>query len=294
MKKKILVCLFAFILCFSLVGCGKKKVDLNKIADKINNSETAKQYKEYGIDLKATANKGEIVISMKSETLEMDSTSSYKLDGTIFTIDASNEESVAGLALLINGIGQVHGYKDGELMQNLNSFPEKIKSYTLTKEGFELIEKDDKITVKIDASKKIPLIDMSEFYLTTDEFDIISDIIDNNSTGNQSGISGSIYFNVEVRDDNSYIYMSEEEKITQSSYKSILSAIEVIYGKDVVEEFKKAYPELKDGVVEVGAFKVENNFDVASEYEDEEDAKDSMFYGRKVLKVTVDNSKLSK
>ena len=43
-------------------------------------------------------------------------------------------------------------------------FSEEFEKYSINKEGLELVLNDDKVSIKVNLSKKIPLISMDNFY----------------------------------------------------------------------------------------------------------------------------------
>ena len=281
MKKKYLIGILALVLCFVLIGCGKKdESELDKIAKIFNNSATAKTYKEYGYEINAKVKGNKLVITNKTENGE--SSVSYELVGNILSNDTLKEEDLITTAILIDSVGQLQGYKDGELAENLNAFPDEIGKYTIDKEGFELKDNNDTVSIKIDISKKIPLKDLSNLYLKTDQFDMIKEIVEENSVGNQTGKVAKLAYNVEVSEDKNSIYIGERDKLTDSAYKSILSVLEVIYGTQVADKFKTVYPSFKDGKTTIDDFTINTNYKIKE--------KDSIFKDMKVVLVTIDNN----
>lgn len=287
MKKRLVLGLLVFIALFMFTGCEKKfkPLTLEKVAEGFNNSETVIKYKEYGFELKATAGDNEFLVTSKmgDET----STITYKLvDNVLVKEDVQTSELVA-TAVLIDAIGVLEGYEVGEVTSNMNAFPEEYQNYTVSKDGFELVDNGDTSSFKISLNKKIKLIDLSNFYLKPEQFEMIKEIVDEKSTGNETGKIAKLAYNIEVRDDESYIYIGETKKLTQSAYKSILSALEVMYGKDIADKFEVAYPKFKKGIKKTGTFTIDSNYQMSSQ-------DDSIFSGMKIVLVTIDNSKIKK
>lgn len=286
MKKKtlIIICslivLCALVVLFIILGCGGNN-KLDKIVEKFNNCETVKTYKEYGYDLLASKSKDTLIVS--STTGDAKSTVEFKLNGDILSNENLSEEDMMVALLVIDSVGQTMGYKDGELAKNMNAFSDEIKAYTLEKEGFELKSDGNKNSLRIDLSKKIPLISMDNFYLKTDDFDIIKDIIADNETGNQSGKDGNIAYDVFVGDEENTIKIGQEGKLSDSAYKSILSALEVMYGKETANHFQELYPKFVDGTKTVDRFTIETNYTF-------EDQNESVFKDTKVVLVTIKNN----
>ena len=282
MKKKILGVLLLLVFAVALTACGKK-VTLNDVIEKFNNCDTVKSFKEYGYDMVAEATKDSLKVT---STMGEDSNSvEFKFDGKVLSNEKVEYNQLIIALLVIDGVGQAHGYADGELIENLNAFPNEIQEYTLAKEGIDIKINEDYISLKIDITKKTPLIDMNKFYLTTDDFDSIKEIIDNKSNGNQSGKSGNIAYDVFVGDKESTIKIGQDGKLGDSAYKSILSALEVMYGKDVADQFKELYPKFVDEKTTLEAFTIETHYDF-------EDKDDSMFKDTDVVLVTIKNKKV--
>lgn len=286
MKRRFIYVLVFLMMISILIGCSKKNEDLVKIVDMFNSSDTVKTYKGYGYDLKATTSDNEIVVTYKFG--ETNSSVTFKLEGNILSNEALKDEDLMVTALLIDSVAQVNGYKEGELIDNFNAFPDEVSKYTIDKEGYELKTNGNTSSFKMDITRQVPLIDLSGFYLKPSQFDMIAEIVSENSVGNETGAVSKLSYDIVIRDDKSEIYIGEKEKLTDSAYKSILSALQVMYGPEVVENFKSLYPSFKSEKTTVGAFTIETNYKM----EDEEEG--SIFNGRKVVLVTIDNQKVKK
>lgn len=275
-----LIVLCVLVVSFIIFGRGGTN-KLDKIVEKFNNCETVTTYKEYGYDLSASKTKDTLKVS--SATGETKSTVEFKLNGNILSNENLSSEDMMIALLVIDSVGQTIGYKDGELAKNMNAFSEEIKAYTLEKEGFELKSDGNKNSLKIDLSKKIPLISMDNFYLKADDFDMISKFIAEKTTGNQSGKNGNVAYDVFVDDEESTIKIGQDEKLGNSAYKSILSALEVMYGEETANHFQELYPKFIDGTKTVDRFTIETNYTF-------EDQNESVFKDTKVVLVTIKNS----
>ncbi|MBQ3307362.1 MAG: hypothetical protein IJG68_04115 [Bacilli bacterium] len=286
MKKKILKIILILIIMISVTGCGENS-KLNEIAKKINNCESVKNYKEYGYDIKATATKDTLTVNSKMGDTK--SKVDYKLNGNILSNENLSITDLMSTLLVLNGVGQTYGYKDGELSQNINAFTEDYKKYTLDKEGLELIMSDesDKVSIKIDISKKIPLIDINTFFLKSEDLDIIKDLVEEKKAGNQSGKSGNIAYDVFVTEEGSTIQIGQDDKLSDSAYQSILTALEVIYGENTANHFQEIYPEFKKEKISQDGFIIETDYKV-------EDQEESIFKDTEVVLVTIDNNSIKR
>ena len=284
MKKKYLLFVLIITICVTLFGCGKKEeITLETIAKKFNNCETVKTYKGYGYKINASVNNNELVIV--SEIGDTNSTISYTLTDNILSNSQIPNESIMATLILIDSIGQLHGYKDGELADNLNAFPDEISKYTIEKDGFEFKTDNNISSLRIDITKKTPLNDLSKLYLKPSQFDILKKIIEEKSTGNETGKLSKLAYNLEIGTDKNHIYIGEKNKLTDSAYKSVLSALEVMYGKEIANKFESLYPKFKNKKTTVGAFTIETNYKIDTNEE-------PIFKGMKVVLVTINNKKV--
>lgn len=285
MKKILKYVTFSFVFFLSILtitGCNSNS-KLDEIAKKINNCETVKNYKQYDYDIKATVKKDTLTIS--TTVGEEKSTVDFQLDGDILSNENLSVNDLMATLLVINGIGQTYGYKDGELSLNLNTFTDEFKQYTLENEGLELIIGDDNVSFKIDLSKKVPLIDMNQFYLKEEHLDMISEFLSEGEHGNQSGKIGNIAYDIMLGEEESTIQIGQDEKLSNSAYQSILTALEVMYGEDVAKHFQEIYPEFKDGKTTVEAFTIDTNYSM-------KDLDDSIFKGTKIVTITIQNNEV--
>ena len=281
MRKKLLLGLLLIIGLFTITGCGVNKLD--DVAKNINNSESVTSYKEYGYEIKATAKDDTLTVTSKIG--DTNTKVEFNLDGDILSNEKISLDNLMTTLLVINGVGQTYGYKDGELSLNINTFSEDYKNYTLDNEGLELIINEDSISLKIDLSKKVPLIDMNKFYLKTDDLDMISEFKENGENGNQSGKIGNIAYDISIGEEESTIEIGQDEKLSDSAYKSILTALEVMYNKDTADKFQKLYPKFESGKKTIESFTIEKNYK-------HEDQDESVFKDTEIVLITIDNSKL--
>ena len=279
MKKKFLS--IFIILTFIIVALLQTNVfastpKLEEIAEKFNNSSRVKSLEGSDYELAATVNEGNILhIDIKNgKSL---TGISYELNGNILSYEHLVDEHLLPTLILADSIGQVNGYKEGELYDTLSS--KEAANYTVEKEGFELKENGSYYSVKMDITKKVPLLDLSDFYLEPEEFDVVKKIIDDEEVGNQTGKNLKMSYDIIIGDKENSIYIGEKPETTESTYKSVLSAIEVIYGKKVVEHFESIYPDFTMGNATLDGFTVEIDVDKEGE----------MFADSKVVLVTIDD-----
>ena len=239
-----LVISFVVILSAGLIGLGvygyltNKKQDnvtLENIAQTFENSVTIKTYEDNGQTVSTTTTENRLTIIVGETTYK------YTLNGNILTTTMSKDDLGGSMMLLavVDSVGQLHGYTDGQTFPTLNS--EDIKNYTISK-GFELIESGDKITANIDINKKLELIDFTGVYIETVDLNEYADTIKGSGFAQIS--KGNVTFYKTGDDTQSIITIGEKDKLTNSAYNSLLSTIEFLYGKTELDSFESNYPSL--------------------------------------------------
>lgn len=284
--KTLILCMliiFSFLIIHSNISYSVE-ITLEEIADKVRNSSFITSYKEeYNIVYEVKAEKNKIIIK-GPENFKF----TANLKGNILKMEMDRKGEVAFLQmifsdLIVSKIGELHGYEEGELATTLSL--EEIQNYTLEKEGYQITKKSSKIIIETDITKKIPLYDMSDIYITVDylkENENLLEFLTGNGSFQMS--RADIMVTKHGYDNEAEVYVFEDDQFTERSYKSILSILEVMFDSSKAPKyFKENYSDLTQGDVEFGGMKVEIN-----------PTKDSMeegFYGDKpMIKLTIDKS----
>lgn len=255
---------------------------LEEVAEAFNNNSTVESYKDYGYIYSASTDESEPDVLRISVTdpEEYASVFSWELDDSILSYEHITDEQLMMVMILADSIGQVNGYEEGELKDTLNS-PD-IRNYTVENEGIEIKENGSYYSVKMDIDKKVPLVDLSDYYLTPEEFEIMTEILENSSSGNQMGKSLKMVYQLIADEDENVIYMGEKNELTQSAYKSVLSAIEVMYNKAAAQDFPSLYSDFSEGNVWLNGVVVEIDPELDADLA-------GLFDGAQVVKLTFDN-----
>lgn len=285
MKSKKIICLLLVFLIMLLsinIKSYAATPTLEQIANAFNNCSTVKEYATYGSVWNATSDVNKLTISVtaNSTTTNLE----YTLEDSILSANFSGDDAFTGLAVTIvltDSIGQLHGYSDGELFTTLNS--DKISSYTIENEGFEAKETSDKnYQIKIDISKKIPLIDVSNVYIEVSDLQDLKDYISGDGSAEKS--KGNIWFNKSGYDGENTLLIAEKDNLTDNTYKSILSIIEVMFDSSKASDyFKTNYSGISVGNKEFTGFKIEIN-PTKTEFEERLIPSDS---GYKFARITI-------
>ena len=257
--KKLLLFVFAFCLIgiFLLSVKADDVPTLQQIAEKFNSQESVKYYESLGTQYVATVQEDELLISVTAEGYNADLT--YYLTDNILSFNVLGYELLNGYfvtKILIDSLGQLHGYSEGEMLPTLNS--DKIVDYTLEDEGLMMSLSDsNELSVKVDISKKIPLLDLSDEYIEIEDLLEYKEYIVGDGFVNL--YKGNLYFNKTTQNNNNVLLIFENNSLTDSSYKSILSAIEVMFeSKNILDYFQKNYSSISSDS-EFTGFKIEIN-----------------------------------
>jgi DNA-binding protein YbaB len=279
--KKLLLALF-FIIGFSLTVAGgygyyltKTTVNLNQIARKFASSKVVKEYKESGIEVSATTNKN--VLTIKYEDINY----KYILNDSILSTSLKNDDLTGSIMLIavVDSIGQLHGYHDGQTYATLNS--EELKTYTIEK-GIETTENGNTVNVKIDVNKKLKLVNMSNKYIEVADLKDLSDSIEGDGSAQTN--KGNLIFYKTGSGNKAVITVGEKNKLTIDTYNTLSSAVEVICGNSGAILFAKDYPSLQDK--SIGRYKMELNPKLSSM--EAFIFNDSSY---KIVRLTIDKSK---
>lgn len=272
MKKIINVIKIVLISLVILFICGNvyaTSITLEQIAEKFNKSSIVDDYKTAGGSINATSDNDSINVTVlangKTDSVE------FLLDGNILSIEIDQEDESAFLkayvaSSVVDIIGQLNGYQEGELAQTLNS--EGAAQYTLEKEGYE-VEKinETKSKIKVDITKKIPLANFSNTYIEVSDLEDLRDFISGDGSAENS--KGNIWFNKSGYDGKYTLLVAEKGNLTENTYKSVLSILKVMFNNDkVIENFKNNYPNISSGNKEFKGFSIKVNPTDKTEWEE--------------------------
>lgn len=260
MKKIFTISFLIFTILLSLLNNSYAATPtLEQIVNAFNNCEIVKRWanSESGNSFLASNNDTTLTITMvmSNETTEV----VYSLDGDILSTTLTQDNIAGAMAsmYLIDSIGQLHGYEDGELLATLNS--EETMNYTLDNDGYEIKQFDNKdVSIKVDITKKIPLVDFSNTYIEVSDLKNLKEYISGDGSAEKS--KGNIYFHKDGYDGEYTLIVAEKNELTENTYKSILSILEVMFdSEEPVSYFQNNFPNLSTSDKELQGIKVEIN-----------------------------------
>ena len=260
MIKKFLIIFGILIISFININYAANPT-LDRLAKTFNNSSLVKEYESLGAEWNATANDN--VLNITLEGNGQFSNLEYRLDGSVLsiTIDTNDTEVAATNAIvsiiLADCVGQLHGYKEGEVTTTLNA--NEAENFTVEIEGFEAKKiASDKVIIKMDINKKIPLFDFSNTYLEVEDLNEFKEYIAGN--GFAQTFKGNIIFHKTGYADEAIVTIAEKNTLTENSYKTILSMLEVMFSSNKAQSyFRENYSSISIGNKEFTGFKIEVN-----------------------------------
>ena len=261
---------------------------LEQIANAFNNCDTVQSSWSYpNNSAKAIATDNKLTITLETdEEYEGDKEFEYKLDNNVLSIVLNKDDRLGAIATyyLVDSIGQLHGYKDGELLSTLNS--EDVMNYTIDNQGYEIKQLDDeKVSVKVDITKKIPLIDTNNVYIEVSDLQDLKSYISGDGFAEKS--KGNIWFNKSGYNGENTLLIAEKDNLTENTYKSILSIIEVMFESNKASDYFKAnYSGMSVGNKEFAGIKIEIN-PTKTEMEEKLITSNS---GYKFARITIDKN----
>lgn len=259
---------------------------LEQIVDTFNNCKTVKEYATMGAVWTASCSDNKINISAVAN--KTTTNYEYTLENSILTANFEGTDEILGgcviTMVLADSIGQLHGYDDGDLFATFNS--EEVSSYTLESHGFELKQlSEESCEIKIDISKKIPLIDTSNMYIEVGDLENLKQYISGDGFAEKS--KGDVYLNKSGYDGENTLLIAEKGDLTQNTYKSILSVLEVMFESEkACDYFKPNFSDISVGNKEFTGFKIEVN-PSKTEFEEKLIPDDR---GYKFIRITIDKN----
>ena len=159
-------------------------------------------------------------------------------DRTIkFNIDENDPISNILFLTIADSIGVLHGLEENEVISLLNSID--IDSTII--DGINFVTNENNIEASINIDKKIDTSSLKTMYFEVKDYKEYEEFIKN--SGFVQTTKGNLIFYKTGNDLESTIIIGEKDNLTDITYKSILSLIELLY-PDELETFKTSYPEL--------------------------------------------------
>lgn len=259
--------LFVLLLFINLTIV-KAEVTIDQVVESLNTGSLAQEHSQKGGTLTAKYDEDSLDIIIKY-TYSMESFT-FKLDGNIITYEYDPNSLFYNSNLemfgeIVSEIGILHGYNRYELNNTIIS--EKTYKYTLKKEGFEKTASGEKIIFKIDTTKKVPVIDLSDVYIEEKDLEDLVQFIESGRKFGYSKIIGNIYIWVKVDDNlNMEIMIGEKNQLSENAYKSLISVISKVYKNEKMTSYFKENIKSLNKTQKISGFEIYTDMEVIRPY----------------------------
>lgn len=263
------------------------KVDFNKVVDDLNNYLDELYADTEGYSGVATYANDKISVHIQASEQE------YNIEFLISENIISNESSkdLDGLANallfseILYSVEKEYGVSKEEV--NLTLTSDEIENLTLEKDGIEVKEYDDKITYKLDYTRKMTVLNV-ENYITIENFNDDIDMVNTmKNGGSYQKNHGDITLYSQTDDQkNIVVSLIEKDNTTNISYNTFISFITVLIDEDEANKFKSLY----------NSFPLENqnienyNIEINPAFNDIEKYIVSNSDEYKLVRITINNS----
>ena len=135
---------------------------ISQIVQSFNNCDIVKRWDNSNSGNSFVANDSNNGITITAVMSGVTENYEYILDKNILSITLNQSDMLGSMATayLIDSIGKLHGYKDGELLSTTlnNEYYNVTSKFTVENEGYEVEKYSDGTSqIKVDITKKIPL-----------------------------------------------------------------------------------------------------------------------------------------
>jgi hypothetical protein len=217
----------------------KANVDLKYLSDELNNYfDGAFGSNDYVGISSVIDDTISVSLSGATESLTFD----YKLNGTILSCDIPNDPTDNGEIIFKKLVAIIeskyYSISEADVMNTFNS--DDINSYTLATNNIE-INKTIGFSGKINVNKAITIVSTPS-YVNESMLQNSTTFMDENEISRVN--TGNIILYKSKVNGNINLSIFEKDALTENSYKTLVSAITVLYGTAEANLFKVSYPNL--------------------------------------------------
>ena len=214
------------------------QITLNDILNNFNSNETINQLRETS-DITASINDNQIIIDVATDEQSKNYIFTLENRELIFEIDQNDLVSNLLFIIICDNIGQFHGLESSEVANYLSS----IDLNTTSVNGITLIQSENgTYQARINIDTKIDTSSLNTMYIELSDLESYRDFIEGSGTAQLQ--KGNLMFYKEGNENTSTILIAEKDNLTELTYNSILSVIELLYPNDLAN-FKTSYPSLE-------------------------------------------------
>lgn len=231
--------LISIVIALSLVlamAVTSHAVTLDEVAESFMSDPAIEQYRGYGMVFDAVVSGNTMTIHIESGDQKYDLP--YTVKGTALTGDFEGDLAFTAAyysVVLIDKIETALGYDEGEYSLMLNA--DEAADFTYEDNSIEIRYEDDGFHVAVDLEKKASPVDLSGKYAKAEDLADSTEYITN---GSYSNTFGYVRLYSACEGEGLYtVLAAQKHGLDENAYKSVLSMLEVIYGKDAADDFAK-------------------------------------------------------
>ena len=214
------------------------QITLNDILNNFNNNENINQLRETS-EVNANINNNVLTIDVTTDGTTTSYLFTLENRDLVYEINANDLTSNLLFLVICDNIGQFHGLEVNEVANYLSS----IDLTTTAVNGITLTQLENgNYQARINIDTKIDTSSLNTMYIELSDLESYRDFIEGSGTAQLE--KGNLMFYKEGNNITATILIGEKDSLTNLSYNSILSVIELLYPNDL-ENFKTSYPSLE-------------------------------------------------
>ena len=214
------------------------QITLNDILNNFNNSENINQLKETS-EVNANINNNVLTIDVTTDGTTTSYLFTLENRDLVYEINANDLTSNLLFLVICDNIGQFHGLEVNDVTNYLSS----IDLTTTAVDGITLTQLENgNYQARINIDTKIDTSSLNTMYIELSDLESYRDFIEGSGTAQLE--KGNLMFYKEGNNSTATILIGEKDSLTNLSYNSILSVVELLYPNDL-ENFKTSYPSLE-------------------------------------------------
>ena len=214
------------------------QITLNDILNNFNNNENINQLRETS-EVNANINNNVLTIDVTTDGTTTSYLFTLENRDLVYEINANDLTSNLLFLVICDNIGQFHGLEVNEVANYLSS----IDLTTTAVDGITLTQLENgNYQARINIDTKIDTSSLNTMYIELSDLESYRDFIEGSGTAQLE--KGNLMFYKEGNNSTATILIGEKDSLTNLSYNSILSVVELLYPNDL-ENFKTSYPSLE-------------------------------------------------
>ena len=214
------------------------QITLNDILNNFNNNENINQLRETS-EVNANINNNVLTIDVTTDGTTTSYLFTLENRDLVYEINANDLTSNLLFLVICDNIGQFHGLEVNEVANYLSS----IDLTTTAVDGITLTQLENgNYQTRINIDTKTDTSSLNTMYIELSDLESYRDFIEGSGTAQLE--KGNLMFYKEGNNITATILIGEKDSLTNLSYNSILSVIELLYPNDL-ENFKTSYPSLE-------------------------------------------------